>query len=97
VAHGGAGEGRVLHDGDLVGELRQHAHAPLHDVVDVDGAGQERLDGPALGRRERLDRGQPVDEHPVALVGGHPAGARVRLRDVALVLEHGHVVADGGW
>jgi hypothetical protein len=39
---------------------------------------------------------QPVDEQPVALVGGHPAGAGVRLGDVALVLQHGHVVADRG-
>ena len=28
---------------------------------------------------QRLDRGQLVDEQPVALVGGHPAGAGVRL------------------
>ena len=54
------------------------------------------LDRPALGRGERLDPGQPVDEEPVALVGRHPAGAGVRLADVALLLQHGHVVAHGG-
>ena len=57
---------------------------------------QERLDRLALGRRQRLDGGEPVDEQPVALVGGDPPGAGVRLGDVALVLERGHVVADRG-
>ena len=57
---------------------------------------RKRLDRPALGRRQRLDRGEPVDEQPVALVGRDPAGAGVRLGDVALVLERGHVVADRG-
>ena len=46
--------------------------------------------------RHRLERGQPVDEQPVAGVGGHPTGAGVRLGDQALVLEGGHVVADRG-
>ena len=51
-------------------------------------------DGPPLGRRQRLDLGEPVDEEPVAGVGGHPAGAGVRLGDQPLLLERGHVVAD---
>ena len=55
---------------------------------------RKRLDRPPLGRRQRLDGGEPVDEQPVALVGGDPPGAGVRLGDVALVLERGHVVAD---
>ena len=37
-----------------------------------------------------------VDEEPVALLGGDPAGAGVRLAQVALLLEGGHVVAHGG-
>jgi len=49
-----------------------------------------------LGHREGLDRRQPVDEQPVALVRGHAAGTGVRLGDVTLLLEHRHVVADGG-
>ena len=89
-----SGQRRVLHDRDLTGELGEQPDGPRHDVVEVDRAVQERLDGPALGRRQRLDRGQPVDEQPVALVGGHPPGAGVRLGDVALVLQHRHVVAD---
>ena len=47
-------------------------------------------------RRQRLDRRQPVDEEPVALVGRDPPGAGVRLGDVALLLERRHVVADRG-
>ena len=57
---------------------------------------RKRLDRLALAGGQRLDLRQPVDEQPVALVGGDPAGGGVRLRDVALVLEHRHVVADGG-
>jgi hypothetical protein len=45
---------------------------------------------------QRLDPGQAVDEEAVAGVGGHPAGAGVRLADVALLLEDGHVVAHRG-
>ena len=74
----------------------EQPHRPAHDVVEVDRAVEEGRDRALLGRAHRLDRGQPVDEEPVALVGRHPAGAGVRLGDVALVLQRGHVVADGG-
>ena len=54
----------------------------------------------SIARRSAGDSGlmpgQLVDEQPVAAVGRHPAGARVRLPQVALVLQHGHVVAYGG-
>ena len=96
VADPAAGQARVLHDGDLPGELGEQPYRAVHHIVEVDRADQEPLDRPALGRRERLDPGQPVDEQPVALVGRHPAGAGVRLAQVALLLEDGHVVADGG-
>ena len=49
-----------------------------------------------LGAGQRLDRAEPVDEQAVAGVGGHPAGAGVRRGDQPLLLERGHVVADGG-
>jgi hypothetical protein len=52
------------------------------------------LGGAALGGRQRLDAGQPVDEEPVALLRRYPPRARVRLRDEALLLEDRHVVAD---
>ncbi len=48
-----------------------------------------------LRRRQRLDVVEPVDELAVALLGGHPARAGVRLGDVALGLQNGHVVAHG--
>ncbi len=91
-----AGQAGVLHDCDLARELGEDPHAALHDVVDVDRLRQEPLDRATLGRRECLDGGQPVDEHPVALVGGDPPGRRVGLGEIALVLQHRHVVADGG-
>ena len=92
----GPGQARVLHDRDLAGDLGEQPHRAVHHVVEVDGADQEALDRAALGRRERLDPGELVDEQPVAAVGRHPAGARVRLAEVALFLQHGHVVAHGG-
>ncbi len=54
------------------------------------------LNGLLLGAGHRLDAGELVDEEPVALVGGDPPGAGVRLGDVPLVLQGRHVVADGG-
>ena len=96
VADPAAGQARVLHDGDLAGELGQQPHGAVHHIVEVDRADQEPLDRPPLGRRERLDPGEPVDEEPVALVGRHPARAGVRLAEVALLLQHRHVVAYGG-
>ena len=48
-----------------------------------------------LRSRQRLDVLEPVDELAVALLGGHPARAGVRLGDVALGLQHRHVVAHG--
>ena len=69
--------------------------AAAQHVVEVDPGLEERQDRAPLGRRQRLDVVEPVDELPVALVGGDAARAGVRLRDVALVLQHGHVVADG--
>ena len=49
-----------------------------------------------VARVERPGRRQVVDEEPVALVGRDAPGRRVRLDEVALLLEHGHLVADGG-
>ena len=96
VAHLGPAEMRVLDDGDLVGQLREQPDGPVQDVVEVIGSFQQGLDGAPFGRRERLDRRNLVHEEPVALVGGDPAGARVRRRDEALILQCRHVVADRG-
>ena len=91
----GPGQRRVLHHGHLAGQLDQQPHRAHHHVVEVVRTRQERLDGAPLGRRQRLDAGQPVDEEPVALVRRYPPGAGVRLRDETLLLEHRHVVPDG--
>src|SRR5690606_39940036 len=67
----------------------------VHGVVAHARAAEESLEGAPFGRRQRLDPGPPVDEQPVPPVGGHPPGAGVRLADVALLLQHRHVVAYG--
>nr|BFF27736.1 hypothetical protein GCM10025732_57010 [Glycomyces mayteni] len=54
MAHGGAVEARVLDDRDLVGELGEEAHGAGDDVVEVDGLGEEAVDGAALGGGEGL-------------------------------------------
>ena len=94
VAHPRARQRRVLHHGDVAGQLGQRADGAVQHVVEVDGAVEERLDRPALGARQRLELGEPVDEQPVAGVGRDAAGAGVRLGDQALLLQHRHVVAD---
>ena len=95
MAHRRPGQRRVLHDGDLPGQLSEQPDRPHDDVIEVVGARQESLDRPALGSGQRLDAGQAVDKQPVALIGGNPAGAGVRLDDEALLLQHCHVVTDG--
>ena len=44
VSHRRPGERRVLDDGDLVGERREQAYGPVHDVVKIDGTLQEVVD-----------------------------------------------------
>ena len=51
VPHPGPAQMRILHDGDLVGQLREEPHRPVQDVVEVVGPFQQRLDGPAFGLR----------------------------------------------
>ncbi|CAB5015574.1 unannotated protein [freshwater metagenome] len=53
------------------------------------------MDRAPLGRAQWLDAGEAVDEEAVAQIGRDAAGARVRLGDVALVLERCHVISDG--
>ena len=95
VAHRRARQRRVLHDRHLPGQLRQQPHRAVDDVVEVDRSFEQGGDGTPLGRAQRLDLAEPVDEQPVALVGGDPPGAGVRLGDEPLLLERRHVVADG--
>ena len=95
VPHARRGQRRVLHDRDLAGELGQQPDGAAQHVVEVDPGLEEGQDRSSLRGRKRLDVVQPVDELAVALLGGHPARAGVRLRDVALGLKDGHVIAHG--
>src|SRR6478735_1391325 len=87
---------RVLDDGDLSGQLRQQTHRATEHVVEVDTGLEEGQDRATLAGRQRLHLVESVDELAVALFGGDPARAGVRLGDVALGLEDRHVVAHGG-
>ena len=95
VPHRRPGQRRVLHDRDLPGQLGEQPDRAAQHVVEVDRRRRKHW----IARRSAADSGltsrQPVDEQPVALVGRDPTGAGVRLGDVALVLQHRHVVADG--
>jgi hypothetical protein len=94
VPHRRGRQRRVLHDGDLPGQLGQQPYGAAQDVVEVDAGLQEALNGAPLGTRQRFDVVESVDELPVTLLRRYPTGAGVRLGDVALSLEDGHVIAD---
>ena len=94
VAHARAAEARVLHDGELLGELGDEAHGAGQQLVEVARLAEERLDRLALRLGERADVGELVDEDAVPLVGGDAARRGVRRRDELLLLEDRHVVAD---
>ncbi len=57
------------------------------------GGREERADLGAGRGVEPAGCGEMVDEEPVSLVGGDASGRRVRLDQVALLLEHRHLVA----
>ena len=95
MANGRGRQRRVLHHRHLAGQLSEQPHRTPQHVVEVDTGLQEALDRAPFSRRERLDVVDAVDELAVALFRGHPPGAGMRLGDVALGLQHRHVVADG--
>ena len=76
-------------------DLGEQAHGTLHDVIDVDGLRQERLEGVALRPTHGLEFGEAVNEHAVATVSRDAPGGGVRLVDEAGFLQHRHVIADG--
>ena len=94
---GGRVVGGAHHHGGVVRQVGQEAAGVTQEVLDgtVD-VGEEPTDLLALHRTERPWRSQRVDEEPVALVGGDPAGAGVGLGQVAITLERSHVAAHGG-
>jgi hypothetical protein len=73
--------------GGLVEHLLEAAVGGLEEVADL--LGDRLVDA---GSR----RGQSVDEEPVALVGRDPPRRGVGLHEVALLLEHRHLVAHRG-
>ena len=82
--------GGVLRDlGEQVGGLVQQ----LFEAT-VSGV-EESADPLRRGRIEPARGGDVVDEEPVALVGRDAAGGRVRLGEIALLLEDRHLVAHG--
>ena len=58
----------------------EQPHGAVDDVVEVDGALEELADRAPLGRRQRLDGAEPVDEHAVARVGRAPGRPRCAAR-----------------
>ncbi len=91
-----ARQARILHDRHLAGELRQQPYCAMDHIIEIDRADQEPFDRAALGGRKGLDSRKPIYEQPIALVRRDPPGAGMRLAKVALFLQYGHVVADGG-
>ncbi len=96
VPHGRGRQRRVLHDRHLPGQLGEQPHRAAQDVVEIHAGLQELQDRAPLRSGQRLDVVDPIDELAVALLGGHPARAGVRLGDVALGFQHRHVVAHRG-
>ena len=62
VPHARAREARVLHDRELLRELRDEPHGAGEQFVEVARLAEERLDRVPLGRGERPDVGELVDE-----------------------------------
>jgi hypothetical protein len=62
--------------------LMRGREEPRHDLAVLEGQG--------------FVVGEVVDEEPVATIGGNPPGRGVGLTEVALPLEHGHLVTDRG-
>ncbi len=93
--------GRVVrgpdHDGGIGGELGEQPGGPLEHVlhlpVDLVEEGAHLL---VLGRAEDAGLRQMVDEEAIALVGGDPPGAGVRLHEIPITLQGHHFGPHGG-
>ena len=77
----------------IVRERRQQIGGAVQHLLEPAVRGREEL--PDRRARVAVDarRHEVVDEEAVALVGRDAPGRRVRLDEVALLLEHGHLVA----
>ena len=98
--HGADGEGLGLRPDDDGGVVRQPGEqigrAMEHLLEPPVGGGEEVADGRTGVLVEQPGGGEMVDEEAVTLVGGDPPCRGVRLDEVALLFEHGHLVAHGG-
>ena len=95
--HAAHGEGlgpRADDDGGVVRQVGEQVRRAVEHLLEPAMGGPEEVaDLARVAGSRRPGRRQVVDEEPVALVGRDAAGRRVRLDEVALLLEHGHLVA----
>ena len=81
----------------MVGDLRQEVGGLVEEFLQTTVGGVEEVADPLLGADlETTGFGHVVDEEAVALVGGNAARGCVGLGEIALLLEHGHLVAHRG-
>jgi hypothetical protein len=95
VTDAGPVQGRRGHHCGVVGEAGQQQRGALERLLQAGGALQVAHDRVLLGAGEVADARQRVDVVAVAPVGRHPPCAGVRVREEALLLERGQLVADG--
>ena len=69
--------------------MEQFLEAPVGDIEE----GTHPLHS---GGIDTVPVGEMIDEEAIPLVGGDTPRRRVRLHQIALLFEHGHLVADGG-
>ena len=95
--HGRQFGSRADDDGGVLRDLREQVGGLMKELFEATVSGvEEGADPLCRGRVEPSGRGDVVDEESISLVGRDTTGGGVRLGQVALLLEHGHLVADGG-
>ena len=76
-------------------EPRKEAARVVQHLLELAmGPGKELAHLLSLGGGQGARPGELIDEEAVALVGGDPTGARVRLGEIAVALEGGHLVTE---
>ncbi len=97
--HGAHGDGLGLRpddDGGVVGQPGEQVRRAMEHLLEPPvGGGEELADGGTGVMVEQSGCGEMVDEEAVALVRRDPPGRGVRLDEIALLFEHGHLVAHG--
>ena len=84
-------------DRSVLRDLREQVGGLVKQLFESTVGGvEERADPLRRGRIEPPGRRDVVDEESISLVGRHTTGGGVRLREVALLLEHRHLVANRG-